>query len=144
MRIDTDFADRFSLLQRVFVGPDHQPRQLIGFRQHQKFGLMKLAGCDTVEDAEQLRGLEVQVPLAEAVPLGPGEYYVYQIEGLDVKTEDGEYLGRVHQVLFPGSNPVYVVRGTREVLIPALPEVLRKVDLEAGCLTVRLLPGLLD
>jgi 16S rRNA processing protein RimM len=144
VRIDTDFPDRFLGLQDVHVGPEHQEHQLLGFRLHKGLGLVRLSDINTVEDAERLRNQEIQVPTSEAVPLEPGQYYVYQVEGLEVRTEDGQSLGHLTQVLFTGSNPVYVVQGSREVLIPAIPDVVRTVDLEAGCMIIRPLPGLLD
>ena len=96
-------------------------------------------------EAERLRAWEVQIPTEEAMPLPPGQYYTYQIEGLAVYTEDGEHLGTVEEVLFTGGNAVHVTRGPRgEVLIPALKDVVLEVNVEAGRMVVRLPPGLLD
>ena len=144
-RIETDFPHRFTLLKRVYLGPELLPFELEGFRQHKGHVLLKLKGCDDRSAAAKLRGMAVQIPLAEAMPLGPDEYYVYQIEGLAVWTESGEPLGIIEEVLFTGSNEVYVTHGPRgEVLIPALKDVVLEVDLEAGRMIVRLPPGLLD
>jgi 16S rRNA processing protein RimM len=89
--------------------------------------------------------MAVQVPVEEAMPLGPGEYYEHEILGLAVCTEDGEPLGVVDEVLYTGSNAVYVTRGPLgEVLIPVLNDVVLEVDLEAERLVVRLPPGLLE
>jgi len=144
--IETDFPDRFALLTRVYLGPKHRPYDLERFRLHGKgCALLKLRNCDDRDAAEPLRGMAVQIPLAEAMPLEPGEYYVHQIEGLTVWTEEGDSLGTVSEVVFTGSNQVYVTRGPRgQVLIPALKDVVLKVDLEAGRMIVRLPPGLLD
>jgi len=146
VRIETDFPDRFALLARVYLGREHQPYDLQGFRLHGRGGgLLKLGGCDDRDAAQLLRGMAVQIPLTEAIPLEPGEHYVHQIEGLTVYTEEGDSLGAIEQVLFTGSNDVYVTRGPRgEVLIPALEEVVLNVDIEAGHMIVRLPPGLLD
>lgn len=145
VRIETDFPERFAHLTHVYLGPDREPFEFEGFRLHQSFGLLKLKGCDSRTEAERLRNWEVQIPTEEAVPLPPGQYYTYQIEGLAVYTEDGEHLGIVEEILFTGSNAVYVTRGPRdEVLIPALKDVLLEVNEEAGRMVVRLPPGLLD
>ena len=146
VRIETDSPDRFALLTRVYLGREHQPYDLQGFRLHGKgSGLLKLGGCDNRDAAQPLRGMAVQIPLTEAIPLEPGEHYVHQIEGLAVYTEEGDSLGTIKQVLFTGSNDVYVTRGPQgQVLIPALKEVVLDVDLEAGHMIVRLPPGLLD
>ncbi len=144
VRIETDFPERFARLTRIYLGPEHEPFEFEGYRQHSGHGLLKLKGCDTRNAVEGLRGMEVQIPLDEAIPLPPGQYYVYQIEGLTVCTEAGEPLGTVKEVLFTGSNAVYLTHGPRgEVLIPALKDVVLEVDLEAGRIIVRLPPGLL-
>jgi 16S rRNA processing protein RimM len=86
----------------------------------------------------------VQIPIEEAMPLGEDEYYVYQIVGLDVWTAEGEYLGRISEVLFTGANDVYVVQGEKgEILIPAIEDVVLEVDLDGGRLTVELMEGLI-
>ncbi len=145
VRIETDFPERFELLTRVYLGPEHELHELEGFRLLQEHGLLKLRDCDSPESAGKLRGMEVQVPLAEAMPLPSGQYYTYQIEGLQVHTEDGELLGSVAEVLFTGANPILLVRGPRgEVLIPKLSHVVLEIDPPAGRITVRLPPGLLD
>jgi 16S rRNA processing protein RimM len=145
VRIETDFPERFAQLRRVYLGPDYKPFDFQGFRRHKAFGLLKLKGCDSRTEAEALRDCEVQIPTEEAMTLPPGEYYAYQVEGLAVHTEDGEYLGIVEEVLFTGSNAVYVTQGPRgEVLIPVLEEVVLQVDVEAGRMVVRLPPGLMD
>ena len=82
--------------------------------------------------------------LEAAVPSLPeGEYFHYQLLGLRVLTEEGEDLGRLNEILETGSNDVYVVSNdTVELLIPALTDVIRKVDLDEGVMVVRLLDGL--
>ncbi len=142
--IETEFPERFAQLRRVFVGPDHQPYEIESFRRHGEFGLLKLVGVDC-NGAEKLRDLSVEIPTSEAVPLKPGEYYVYQVEGLRVLTEDGQDLGRVAEVLFTGSNQVYVVQGPQgEILLPALQGVVLEIDLAQERMTVRIPAGLLD
>lgn len=87
----------------------------------------------------------VQVPVEEAVPLDPDEYYHFQIIGVNVETEAGESLGKVVQVLETGANDVFVVRGPLgEVLLPAIDEVVRGLDLATGRMVVHLLPGLIQ
>jgi 16S rRNA processing protein RimM len=145
VRIETDFPERFARLTRVYVGPERRPFDFEGFRQYKRHGLLKLKGCDDRTAADELRGMDVQIPLEEAMPLEAGEYYVYQIEGLAVWTEDGKPLGVIEEVIFTGSNAVYVTQGPQgEVLIPALEDVVLEVDLERERMIVRLPPGLLD
>ena len=113
-------------------------------RLHQNVLLLKLGGCDDRNTAEALRGMLVQIPAEEAVPLEDGEYYLFQLVGVQVETEDGEHLGRVSEVLETGANNVYVVQGPRgEVLLPAIEDVVLELDLESRRIVVRLIPGLL-
>ena len=83
------------------------------------------------------------VPLAAVPQLQEGEYYHFQLLGMNVLTEEGECLGRVREILETGSNDVYVVSGeSGDVLIPALTEVIREVRLNEGLMVVKLLEGL--
>ena len=150
VEILTEDPHRFGRLAQVFVGPDEgEPTAwpLEGYRLHKGRALLKLGGCDDRTAAETLRGLLVQVPLEEAIPLAEGEYYEHQIVGLDVWTVGGDYLGEVVEILYTGANEVYVVHGPpprrREVLIPAIRQVVLEVDLDAGRLRVDLPPELL-
>ena len=86
----------------------------------------------------------VQIPLEEAVPLEEGEYYHFQLTGLRVETEDGQWLGQLAEVLSTGANDVYVVRGPRgELLLPAVDEVVLELDLASKRMVVRLMRGML-
>ena len=138
----TDFPDRFRDLKSVYLGDE--PWMLEGHRRHGRWIILKLEGCADRNSARKLRGELVQIPLEEAVPLSEDEYYIYQIEGLEVWTREGEHLGRVSEVLFTGANEVYIVKGERgEILLPAIEDVVKEVDLEGGRLIVEPLEGML-
>jgi 16S rRNA processing protein RimM len=112
-------------------------------RWHRGGLLLKLGGCDDRNSADELRGMLVQIPIEEAVPLEEGEYYHFQLLGVRVETEDGEWLGQVVQVLETGAHDVYVVRGSRgEILLPAVDEVVLELDLDSKRMVVHLLPGM--
>jgi len=144
VEIMTDFPHRFALLKRVYLGREAAPFALEGFKLHKGWAILKLAGCDDRTAAEKLRGKLVQIPMEEAMPLGEDEYYVYQIVGLTVWTTTGECLGQVTEVLSTGSNDVYVVRdGGREILIPAIEDVVKEIDLAKGRMVVELMEGLI-
>ncbi|MFN8475928.1 MAG: ribosome maturation factor RimM [Anaerolineae bacterium] len=146
--LETSFPDRFKRLKSVLIGPpdgsDYRSVGLKGSRLHKGSALLKLAGVDDRNAAEALRGQVVVVPADQAMPLGEDEYYVHQIEGLTVYTEDGERLGTVDHVIFTGANEVYVVRDDdgEELLLPAIADVVQSVDLANERMTVRLLEGL--
>ncbi len=137
----TDFPDRFRELKRVYLGDE--PWMVEGHRRHGKWVILKFEGCADRNSAEKLRGALVRVPLEEAVPLSEDEYYIYQIVGLEVWTSEGEHLGRVSEVLFTGANEVYVVERERgQILVPAIEDVIKEVDLEGGRLIVEPLEGI--
>ena len=144
VEIMTDFPDRFSLLRKVYLGPKAVPFALKGFRLHKGAALLKLEGCHDRTTVEKLRGQWVQIPFEEAVSLEQDEYYEYQIVGLAVWTAGGEYLGTVDEVISTGANDVYVVRGEgREVLIPAIEDVVLEINLAQGRMVVELMEGLI-
>jgi 16S rRNA processing protein RimM len=146
--IVSDDPQRFSRLQHVFAGPDDRDPaayRVESTRLHGDYVLLKLEGCDDRTAAQAWRGTLLFVPLAEAIPLAEGEYFEHQIVGLEVWTTAGEFLGRVIDILYSRANEVYVVRDEstrREILLPAIEEVVQAIDLEAGRLVVHLLEGL--
>jgi len=161
----TDFPDRFKTLRRAFLGaPWNSAVEVEGARFHQGMALVKIRGIDTRDEAEKLRDVYLEIEEADLVPLGKDEYYLFQIVGLRVFTEEGRALGEVVDVLRTGPNDVYVVResqpadpgetpgaghrpgtpGAREYLIPAVKEFITGVDLQGKKLVVRPIPGLLD
>lgn len=134
----TDFSDRFEKLKEVMAGDELL--HVEGMRYHKQFILLRFREYPKREDVEGLNGRLLTVPRSEAMPLEEGEYYAFDIIGLEAVTPDGKLLGRVEQVLRTGSNDVYAVRGTdgRELLIPALKRVVKEINLEAGRLVAEL------
>jgi len=105
---------------------------------------LKISGVDTREEALLLRGAYLQALERTLKPLPDGEYYRFQLIGLAVRSLDGRDLGRVVDVLSTPENDVYVVSGPDgEVLLPAVEDVVRDVDLTKGVITVEIIPGLL-
>ena len=148
VEILSDDPQRFARLRRVFLGPDdEQPVacRVESTRLHGSQVLIKLEGCDDRTAALARRGTLLFVPLAEAIPLAEDEYFEHQIVGLEVWTDAGEFLGKVADILYTRANEVYVVQDAstrREILLPAIEEVIRAIDLEAGRLVVHLMEGL--
>ncbi len=104
---------------------------------------LKLEGIEDRSAADALRGLSVSVPYETLGTLLEDEYYWEDLIGLCVATEDGKMLGRIESIFPTGSNDVFVCRkGNREILLPAIAEVIRSVDIPAGTVIVRLLKGL--
>jgi 16S rRNA processing protein RimM len=126
-----DLTDQPLLLRQ---GKDKiQERWVVDWRVFKKRLLLRLDACHDVRHAEALREWEVLIPRQWFPPLPAGEYYWFEIEGLAVYASDGRYLGAIAEIIYTGSNDVYVVRhDMHEVLIPALKDVVRAIDLEQG------------
>lgn len=109
-----------------------------------RFLRVKLAGINSRNEAEELSGQYLQAREEDLLALPPGHYYRYQLIGLKVRTSGGRFLGRIADVLSTAESDVFVVRGPMgEVLVPATEEIVTAVDLEAGAVTVEVVPGLL-
>jgi 16S rRNA processing protein RimM len=107
--------------------------------------LLSLAGYDTVEAASALVGRLVALPEAEALPLPPGQFYPWQLEGCRVLTDDGREVGRVTRIEPGAAQDLWVVSdGTRERLIPAVAEIVLEVDVAGGRVVIRPPDGLLE
>ncbi|MGQ9523657.1 MAG: ribosome maturation factor RimM [Armatimonadota bacterium] len=140
----TDFPDRFLRMEQVRLSlPDGTERTAatVGARLHNGFVLLKIEGCATISDAEALRDAHIVVPAEERMPLPQDSYYVDDIVGLRVITEDGTDVGVIRDVYQGPANDAY---DTGRYLIPALKQVVLKVDLRAGIMVIRPIPGMLD
>lgn len=153
IRIMTDYPERIGQLDAVYLADSVDSAQVrkapvASMQMAGQYGLLRLSTISTRDQAERLRHLFVMVAIDDAVPLEQGEFYLYQLIGLRVFTEDGAELGTVTDVIETGANDVYVVRSDQgtpsEVLIPAIEQVIIRTDIESGEIIVRLPEGLLD
>lgn len=120
---------------------DNKPVKLLAGRTHKGFLLAKLEGFDDVNAAMTLKNKLVFIDRKDA-KLPKGSYFLADLMGARVVDEQGNELGELADIMeLPASN-VYVVRGEREILIPAVPEFIKKTDISAGLVTVRLIDGM--
>lgn len=143
----TDEPDRFNRLETVYLGrkADQLERfEVSSARMHHQQVLLQLKGIDSREAAGRLRSLTVFVPIADAIPLAEGEFFVFQLYGMRVVTDEGEPLGTIQDVIQTTANDVFVVGGDQysEILLPDTEEVVLSIDREERLVTVRLIPGL--
>ena len=114
-------------------------------RFQQEFVLLGFTGLDRIEDVQGLRQADILIDRKDAIPLGTDEWFIGDLIGLRVITDEEEELGEVSEVMETGANRVLIVRnGSREILIPKIPPCILKIDPEEGFIRVHLLPGLLD
>jgi 16S rRNA processing protein RimM len=114
-------------------------------KYHKNILLMKLKGLDSVEQAETLRGEDIYINKKSLSPKEENEYFWYEISGLDVFLKSGEYLGKIGQIIPTGGNDIYVIKkGNKEMLVPAIYDVIQEIDLENGKMIISAMEGLLD
>lgn len=143
---ETDDASRFKKLKNVWLqtGNVKTPAVVKGVKLQNRFVILKFDGIDDRDAAEKLRGREIVIERKDAVKLPPGTYFIGDLIGCGVYEEDGSFLGTVKDVV-PGAGcdnyDVYDENG-RNIMIPALEDVVLSVDVENARIVVRLLPGL--
>ena len=143
VEVVTDFPERFAPQKVVYLNT--RPLEIESCRPHKQHLVVKLATIDSVEDAEKLRGQDLTIPRSELYPLPEGQYYTFQLIGLKVVTTEGETLGRITDIMATASNDVYIVEGKRgEILIPAIEDVVKSIDLNKGKIVIEVIEGLLD
>jgi 16S rRNA processing protein RimM len=142
----TDFPERLRPKTKVYLGEKHIPITLRSARVHNEGMLLGFAGIDTPEEAGRHRNQVLYTSSKTLPELAEGEYFFHQLIGLNVVDEDGHILGVLNEILETGANDVYVVTEAEggEILLPAIPDVILVVDLDAKTMKVHLLPGLVD
>ncbi|MDP9250552.1 MAG: ribosome maturation factor RimM [Chloroflexota bacterium] len=140
MRVEllTDWPERLSIGAALWVEAEDAPRQVLATELGGRVPVLRLDGIDTREAAEALVGRYLEV---EARSLPPGTYYWHQLVGLTVTDPAGGQLGTLEEVFRVGENEVYrVVGAAGELLVPALRDVVQRIDLEAGVMVVDYAP----
>jgi 16S rRNA processing protein RimM len=146
MEVYTDFPERLQAGTRVFLGEKYVPADIKHIRSHNDGLLIGFIGYETPESVGKLRNLTVYVPTANRPTLPDGRFYHYQLLGVRVVDDAGNELGTLTDIIQTGANDVYVVTSEdgRELLLPAIKDVVLGVDLSAKTITIHLIPGLLD
>lgn len=146
LELYTDFPERLRPKTKIYIGEKYNPMILRSARYHNEGLLLGIEGIDTPEEAGKYRNQVLYVSAKTLPALEEGEYYFYELIGLNVVDEDGYALGELTEIVETGANDVYVVTtasGT-EVLLPAIPDVILSVNLDEQTMRVHLLPGLLE
>ena len=142
VRVWSEVPGRFDPGQTLFI--QEQKHQILSCGQGRKgLTILKLEGIETEKAAQALTGQELSALADGTSALSEDEYFHYQLLDMRVFTEDGEDLGLIREIIATGSNDVYVVAGpSGEILLPALAQVVRQVNIPDGIMTVRLMEGL--
>lgn len=142
----TDDAARFKKLKQVILdtGKEKIELEIAGVKFFKNLVILKFKGIDDINDVEKYRKKSLYVTRENAVKLKKDEYFIVDLIGLKVISDEGEDLGTINDVLQTGANDVYVIKkeGAEELLVPAIKECVKNVDIEGGTMEVHLLPGL--
>ena len=144
----TDDIQRFTYLKECVIdtGKQQIPVEVQGCKFFKNQAILKFKEFQSIDEVEKYKGAGLWVTREHAVPLEEGEFYIADIIDAEVYEENGEYLGRLTEVMETGANDVYVVKleSGKELLIPAIPQCILDVDTEQPRVTVRLMKGMLD
>ncbi len=142
----TDDVARFEDLKTVYVTLRHTQKQyeIEEVKYHKNMVLLKFKGVDDMDGAQNLQNAILKVERKDAATLEEGSYYIADLLGMPVYTEEGKKIGILEDIYNTGSNDIYVVRNEKQkqILLPAIQDVIKQISLEENKITVHMLKGL--
>ncbi|MGN0331541.1 MAG: ribosome maturation factor RimM [Lachnospiraceae bacterium] len=143
----TDDPMRFKKLKKVILdaGKETLPLEIQNVKFFKQFVILKFKGIDNINDIEKYRKCPLLVAREDAVELDDDEYFIADMIGMEVLTEDGKVFGTLKGVMETGANDVYVIESTQygEVLVPAIKECILDVDIKERKMKIHLMDGLI-
>lgn len=143
----TDDITKFNNFKTIYVSIKKELKEfeIENVRISKNMVFLKLKGIDTIEDAEDYRNLYLKIKRNKDEVLEDGSYYIVDIIGCTVFSDKEELLGKVDDVFSTGSNDVYVVKSDdgKQVLLPAIKDVIKNVDINNKTIIVHLIEGLI-
>ena len=116
------------------------------YRTHKNNLLVKFVGIDSIEEAEKLKNLQIKIDSDNIGELEENEFYFHEIIGCEVFDENGKSLGEISEILTPGANDVWVIKSQngKEILIPYIEDVVKKIDVKNKKIDIEVMEGLID
>ena len=116
------------------------------YRTHKNNLLVKFVGIDSIEEAEKLKNLQIKIDSDNIGELEENEFYFHEIIGCEVFDENGKSLGEISEILTPGANDVWVIKSQngKEIMIPYIEDVVKKIDVENKKIDIEVMEGLID
>ena len=143
----TDDPERFKTLKHVLLdtGREKKPLEIQGVKFFKQFVILKFKGIDNINDIERYKRCPLLVERKDAVALEENEYFIADMIGIQVVTEDDEPFGTLKDVMETGANDVYVIdrAGGKEILVPAVPAFIQEIDMDAGTMKIHVWEGLI-
>ena len=146
----TDFEEeRFKKGSKLLITRGNQLiREVVvqSYRNHKNFLLVKFEGIDSVEEAGKLKNLQIKIDSDKVGELEENEFYFHQMIGCEVFDENDKNLGEIIDILTPGANDVWVIKGEngKEILIPYIEDVVKKIDITNKKVNIEVMEGLID
>ena len=144
----TDDVKRFNKLKNVYVErkKELQSHKIESVKYTNNMVILKLEGIDSMEDAEKYKNCSIKIERKDAIKLPKDTYFIADLIGLPVYTDEDELLGKVDDIYNTGSSDIYVVKDElgKQILLPAIKDVLKKIDLDNEKIIVHIIKGLLD
>lgn len=142
----TDDPKRYLDLEEVILdtGKEKMKMEIEKVRFYKNMVILKFRGIDDINEVLPYRQKSLYVTREQAVPLKEDEYFIADLIGLAAVSDEGEDLGEVSDVIQSAANDIYVIKkkGMPELLVPAIKDCIKKVDVKAGSMEIHLLPGL--
>ena len=143
----TDEVSRFEELKEIYVEQKNKELKEVKIEKisyQKELVLLKLKGIDDLTQAEKLKGLYLKISRKNAKKLPKGTYFIADLIGMNVYSDEGKLLGKLDDVYSTGANDVYVVKNENgiQVLLPATQEVIKQIDLDNEKIIVHMLEGL--
>lgn len=142
--VESDIIRSITPGTKIFLGPDHIAFTVRQFSPHRNRYLLGLETLNSRTEVENYRGTSLYLRFEDTSPLPEGEYYYWQLLGLEVVSDEDNRLGILEEIIQTGANDVYLVRSETgdEILLPAIEAVIKDIDLDKKRMLVHLLPGL--
>ena len=143
----TDDIRRFDNLKEVYVEKNKTKKEyeIEEVKYHKDMVLIKFKSIETVEQAEKLKNSYITISRDSAEELEEDRYYIVDLLGLEVYTDEQILLGILEDIFNTGSNDIYVVKSSdgKQILLPAIKDVVKNIDIENKKITVHIIPGLI-
>ena len=141
-----DYKEQFKDFHKIYIDLNKKNEEFFieQLKISKELVLIKLKGIETIEQAEMFRNQYIKIERKD-IKLEEGAHFIVDLLGLEVYTEEGTLLGNIKEILQPGCNDVYIIKNSenKEILIPVIPEVVKKIDIENHKVIVHLLDGLI-
>lgn len=142
----TDDITRYSNLKEIYIEKNKklEKMEIEEVKYHKNLVLLKLKGIDDINETLKYKNCYIKIDRKDAVDLPKNSYFIVDLIDIEVYTEEDKYLGKIIDIFPTGSNDVYVVKDElgKQILLPAIREVIKKVDIENKKMIVHLLEGM--